>query len=568
MSQEPTQMFPTEIIPIPASDVHTAVPTPINAHIHQLIQQYIRTSEEKAKDVTPIHVDEIASKVARLYELLRKVVDWKEDAVLRRSAIERILKRMIFTKISGISFSHGMKEETVAEIVTMDLIRGGHLPNDTIPREYIPKVAVCLKKYFAIFEHTRFNDNDPLMIKEKINFFTFVLEIAACEIEEILSEPTKENLILLTMANIMNERIRVIPDTILSPEEQYTQTYIACCRTLYDLDDAFIAYQLFKYQYPEWRRSTPEFSVFLQQNIRALKQHTDNLLEHPLRKKFNAICEAMDTVFMLLDDLIEEHKENPQVLASVLEDKNRVQELIGVYYDRRYATLKNRLFRYGIFSTLSVFLSNSFTFFLVEIPMAELFYEGFDLFTTAIDFLVPTALMFAMVSIIRPPPASNRQKAIEATMNFIYGTGKRKHMEIYAHQKRHPVLMMMVTILYVAMTLFMFSVVAWIFWFARLPVTSVIFDTFTIALTIFAAVLIRNKSKELSVDDKMHMWDFFLDTISIPVAKIGSFLAAKWKEYNIIAIFFNFVIETPFAFLVDFVESWSQYLKDRRAELH
>jgi len=540
-------------------------PLQINYAIKLLLKKYIQVSNDKNGDYTPIHVDEMASKVAKFYELVRKVVDWKEDAVLRRNAIERILKRLIFTKISGVS---NLKSQNVAEIVTMDLIRGGHLPNDTIPREYIPKVATCLRKYFIVLERSSVNSANQSTIKEKMNFTTFIVEIAACEIEDILNEPYKENLILLTMAKSVNERIKIIPETAFTPEDKHTQTFIACCRSLYELDDAYISYQLFKYQYPQWTYADDTFIEFLVQNMPTLKIHAENLLNHPLHRKFSAACESVDTVFIIIDDLIEKYKDNKEILPKIIANKQKTTELIGEFYDKRYHTLKTRLFRYGIFSTLSVFLSNSFTFFIIEVPVAHLFYEGFNMFTTLVDFLIPTALMFIMVSIIRPPPASNRQKVVDASLNYIYNKKGKQFIEIYLHQKRHPVLMAIVSILYVSLSIAIFSIIGWIFYIAGLPITSVIFDTFTIALTIFAAVIIRNKSKELTIEDKLHIWDYFMDTISIPIAKIGSVLAAKWKEYNIFTIFFNFVLETPFAFFVDFIESWSQYIKEKRAELH
>jgi hypothetical protein len=96
----------------------------------------------------------------------------------------------------------------------------------------------------------------------------------------------------------------------------------------------------------------------------------------------------------------------------------------------------------------------------------------------------------------------------------------------------------------------------------------VVFDTFTIALTVFAAVTIKNKSRELNVDEQSSVQDFLLDIISVPIAKVGSILAAKWKEYNVIAIFFNFVVETPFALILNFIQGWSEFIKERRSELH
>jgi len=537
-------------------------------HINVLTDRYIEAIESKSKKSTPIHVDEIVSRVAKIYELVRKVIDWKEDTVLRRSAIERILKRLIFTKISGLSFTHGINAGNVAEVVTIDLIRGGHLPNDEVPREKIPQLTVGIDKYLKILERTKFSETDPLIIKTKINFYTNILEIAACELEEILSEPAKENNIIMTMAAVMNERIHIIPENAVSPEEKYTQIYIAVCRTLYDLDDAFITYQLLKYQYTQWHSPDEQFQKYLEQNIQVILSHIDTVINHPLTKDFNNICERYDTVFMLIDDLFEEYKNQPQTIKTIFLNKDELLTKFGLYYDKRYQTLKKRLLRYGIFSTLSVFLSNGFTFFLVEIPLAEIFYEGFNLFTTLIDFIVPSTVMFLLVSFIRPPPSKNKDLVLNTMLDFVYEDRKVEYIEIYAHKKKHPILMSIVGFFYITLTIITFYFVAWIFYIAKLPITSIIFDTLTIAVTIFAAVLVRNKSKELTVDDKTHSWDFILDMISVPVAKIGSFLANKWKQYNIFTIFFNFVIETPFALFLDLIESWSQFLKERRSELH
>jgi hypothetical protein len=488
--------------------------------------------------------------------------------VLRRSAIERILKRLLFTKIAGLSLTKGINENNIAEIVTNDLIRGGHLPNDEIPRELIPVLARSFRKYIHVLENTEFDQRDPLFIKNKINFYTFIVEVAACEIEEILTNPIKENGIINAMAQMLNSRIRLIPENYLSPEEKFTQVYIAVCRTLYDLDDSFITYHLLKYQYPKWQDPDDEFIQQLQKGMFDLKRETENILANPLARNFNALCENVDTIFTLLDDFLENYRNNPRQLMPLIVNQKTFTEIVEKYYDKRYASLKKRLFVLGIFSTLSVFLSNSVTFFLVEVPMANTFAEGFSFLTSMVDFLVPTAIMFFLVSIIRPPKPANKLKVISTLKSFVYSSGRVEYMEVYANKKRNPVIKFIINILYIVITLAMFLFVFEVFYFFKLPITSVFFDTFTMALTIFAAVIIRNKSKELTVDEKTNIPEFLLDMISVPVANIGSFFAAKWKEYNIVAIFFTFIIETPFAIILDFIENWSQYLKERRAELH
>lgn len=543
---------PTVLVPV------AEPPSELQPVIQKLIDDYVNALTAPKKDVTPIHVDEIASRVAKFYELIRKVVDWKEDNALRRSAIERILKRHLFTKLSGLTLSTDLPIPKLAQTLLLDLIRGGHLPNGEIAQEKIAEVAAILTKYISFLESAKFPPSDPLAIKHKVNFYTFIVELAACEIEDAVTTPVLERGLLLAMTTAMMARIRIKPDDALSKDDVYVQTFIATCRALYGLDDVYITYRLLEMQYGA--SPVPD--------IVSVWHQTEKILHHPLSKQFYTLCERMDTVFALVGDVLSEYKQKPQELSEFVRQKNAFLDKIGQFYDSRYATLKKRLFRLAVFSTLSVFASNWFTFYLVEVPLASLFSEGFSLFTAFIDFLVPTVVMFFLVAIIRPPPPANRKSVRELVERFLYDGHSLSLSEIQAKRPRRPIMTTIVATVFTAATLTLFGGVWWIFWIAGLPITSVAFDTFTIAVTVFAAVTIRNKAKELTVGDKTTVTEFFLDMISVPMAKIGSFLARKWKEYNIIAFFFTFLIEAPFAKVIDLIEQWSQYLKDRRAELH
>ncbi len=541
---------------------------PLTPEFTRLTEAYVRGIRGASRAVTPIHVDEIASRIAKFYEMVRKVVDWKEDNVLRRSAIERALKRTLFPKLSGVVVQTRVDTYRIAYTITADLIRGGHLPNDEIPQEAVLTVENALKKYLYILEYAQFPSADLLPIKRKINFATFIIELAACEIEEILTNPVKERTLLQAMTESLTARIRILPEGSLSEEEKKTHVFISSCRTLFDLDDPFILYELIKFTYPGW--SVPDAGLMkrLTSEIPNLWLTSHHILEHPISRQLFTISERIDTVFMLVGDVMDQYKEAPQKLAVALSDKSIFTAHLTEAYDKRYVSLKARLLRLAIFSTLSVFLSNWVTFFIIEVPLASWFYEGFNLLTAIIDFVVPTAVMFALVSIIRAPPPENIERVKRAVYQFLYADEKRKLYDVYLNRRRNPVIAAVMGVLYMVMMLGVLGGVGYVFYIAKLPITSVVFDTFTIALTFFAAVLIRNKAKELSVDDRMSVWEFLLDMISVPIARIGSFLANKWKEYNIIAILFTFLIETPMVVVFDFIESWSQYLKERRSELH
>ncbi|OGG23626.1 hypothetical protein A3A79_00230 [Candidatus Gottesmanbacteria bacterium RIFCSPLOWO2_01_FULL_43_11b] len=540
----------------------------LTKQVDQMVHSFEVGIRETKKKETPMHVDEIASRIAKFYEMVRKVIDWKEDNVLRRAAIVRILKRLLFPKISGVSLRPDIDTYRIAYSVTADLIRGGHLPNDEIPQESVLLVETAVKKYLHILKHASFATADPLLVKRKINFTTFLIDLAACEIEEILTNPIKERAIIQTMTELMTERIIVLPEGSMNDDEKRTHVFIAICRTLYELDDEFIIYQLLKFSYPGWHNPDAEQLKKLTEEVPKIWKSSDSILDHPLARQFYTICERVDTIFMLLGDILDKYVEEPKKLKEALQEKNELTKLATEAYDKRYKTLKTRLVRLAIFSTLSVFLSNWVTFYIIEVPLAEVFYEGFNLFTAFIDFLIPTALMFILVAIIRPPPEQNAKRVLSTLYRFVYEDEKKPLFEVRLRKRRNIFFTFIVAFLYFAMMFLVLGGVWYIFYFFKLPITSVFFDTFTIALTIFAAVLIRNKARELSVDDRTTFWEFILDMFSVPVAKIGEFLAAKWKEYNIIAILFTFLIETPFVVVLDFIENWSQYLKERRSELH
>ena len=532
--------------------------------IAKLADTYSESLIIARRGFTPIHVDEIASRVAGIYEKIRKVIDWKDDNALRRGAVERILKRSLFPKLSGFSV-RDINAETLAETVTTELIRGGHLPNDTIPRERIADVATALNKYLYFLEHT--STYTLFEVKQKVNFATFILEIAACEIEEVLTHPVKEYGLIKAMTDILDKRISVYPKDRLISKEKYRHIYIATLRTLYGLDDNFIIFQILKQKYSKWENPDPEY---LEKVAKQLSDDWRNIQEEigkPITRKFNAITERMDTVFTLLDDTLESIKEEPLKIKKTLENKKKLVKLITSSYENRYKTLKTRLFRLAVFSTLSVFLSNWFTFFLIEVPLARLFYEGFNFAAAAVDFLVPTAVMFLLVVIIKPPKQENIKKVIPTILGFVYKDEKQEHYEIRIQESKSSIFRVVLMSVYIWTILLVLMGIAYILYVAKLPITSVIFDTFTIALTVFAAVVIKNKSRELNVDEHTNVQDFLLDIVAVPVAKVGSILARKWKEYNLVAIFFNFIVETPLAFILDFIQGWSEFIKERRAEL-
>src|SRR3989344_8878818 len=101
--------------------------TQLSEATQKLITEYnIWQQSQKPKEgVSTIHVDEVALKVAAFYEKIRTIVDWKEEHLIRRSAIIRKLKR----RFLNLELNSSYEKEEIAEPLILELIRGGHFLN-------------------------------------------------------------------------------------------------------------------------------------------------------------------------------------------------------------------------------------------------------------------------------------------------------------------------------------------------------------------------------------------------------------------------------------------------------
>jgi len=540
--------------------------------VAKLFQTYKDFYKKQADEVdeAPIHVDEIASRVAFIYEKVRTIVDWKEEHLVRRGAIERILKRKMITKISGIGIVSGFDPYTAAEPLVLELIRGGHFPNDKIPFKKINDVAKVLEKYVYILE------NNPISmqtgatpkLKQEINLYNWLLEIAACEIEETIQPAILQNALIQCMVESMLARIQLKPQNLLEEKDKALQVYIAVLRTLFNLDEPIVTYYLLKIKYPDWLNASPEFLKNASEKILQIEKDLQKDLSHPMEGQFFNLCETYDTVYLLLGDALKNYEHKPSKIDQDFAKPRKFTSIIKKAYEKRLSTLKRRLNRSALFSTLSVLLSGAASLYILEVPIAKLVYGEWKPTAIAVDILLPTFYMAVLVLIVKPPRKSNLDRVIKEAKKVVFAKKEKDSYEIKAKRKMGIILRILIGFLYLLAIFVSLTFIFFVFELAQIPVTSLYIDTLNVAVIVFAALVVRQRAKELTVEDKLSIREFLIDILSVPVAEVGQWLANKWKEYNIVSIFFMALIDMPFSTLTSFIENWSSFVKERKSEIH
>ncbi len=535
----------------------------ISAPTKKLIEKYSLWQQSlKPKGGVMIHVDEVASRIAAFYEYIRTVIDWKEEHLMQRAAIIRKLKMRFFDlEMNNFSGAGG-----IAEPLVLELIRGGHFPNDKIEESRIGEVQRVIDKYVFILK----NSPEKKSGKAGLRFYNWLLEVAACEIEEILSPAIRERALIDYMFVLMKEKIKVsealYQKGLLKPDDTDVQIYVAVQQALFKLDKPIISYNLIKYKYPNWTGSEQKSVFRITENIYKIWEKVEETLDNPAGKKFYSVCEKYDTPYLLLGDVLSQN--DPATIGRDIKEPAILEDLLRTAYKKRLSTLKSRLRRAAVYSTISIFVTKILTLIILEILLAELFVGHLDFLRLIADVLIPTGLMFVLVSTIKRPSEKNLSIALMETMKIVYENEQKDTYEIKTHKKRNMATKFVLSLMYVLGAAVSFGFIIWIFYDFGFPIHSIIINIIFIALILFAGLAVRKRALELTMEDgREGVLSFLSDILFLPVVGMGRWISNKWKRYNAIAAFFNALIDMPFSAFVEFIEGWRYFMKEKKEEI-
>lgn len=530
----------------------------LSAQTQSLIQKYQAWYKalEPPKGVANIHVDEVAAKVAAFYEKIRGVIDWREEHLLRRGAIERILKRRLLLRRQD--------EKNLAAPFVLELIRGGYFPNDKIEEAKIPQIQKLLEKYLYIFDYGQTPSERKGTEKAKIQLYDWLLSLAACEVEEILDPPRRERALIEYMEELMQERIAVPPQ--VNNEEKQAQISIAVQKALFKLDKAIISYHLLKRRYPDWLNLSPEALQQIGLNVYSIWDAIENDLKHPLAEKFYRICERYDTPYLILGDAL---YQNPHRPPEEMEKPEGWEDLIKSAYARRLAQLNSRARRAAVYSTISIFATKITLALAIEIPFDKYFTGQFDPRTLILNIIIPPALMFFLIMTIRQPRRSNFNRVVVETMKIIFRSDKVDSYPVKLPRKRGALIGVIINAFYTAISVLSFGLIWWGLETLEFGIISKLIFLVFFSLICFAGVKIRERSKELIVEEeKEGFFSFLLDSFSLPFIRLGKWLSGQWSKYNTVIVLLTALIDMPFQVFTEFLEQWRYFLKEKKEEIH
>lgn len=521
-----------------------------------------KNKKEDTDDSTPrIKVSELISKMAFYYEKIRNSVDYKDEHLFRKSAIDRILKRQII--IEG-SVARGLDSRKVSADLLYELIRASYLPNDQIPETKIDELARVIEKYLQL--KLSIISNKSIVGDEKSELIKWTIAMMASEIEQLLCSDPVDKAVVKFMYEELLEKIS-LPDGSPYTKDREIQIYINIHRNLLKFDRDMLSLILMNYYFAEWKNPDQAALQKIALSLPAIKKNINTQIDHPLSGQMYRIVSRYTVYFSILTDVI---KDDPAaVYESIGQGGKAFRTRIKKAADKRYETAKSKLWRAGVRSIIYIFLTKSVFAILLEVPASQLFGETVNTLSLAINITFPAFLLFLIILMTRLPGEDNTNKIIAGINELVFNENKNDHRyTLRPPVKRGNVMTAVFTMMYFATFLLSIAFVVWILGKINFSWVSIIIFLFFLAFVSYFSIRIRKNARELVIiPAKENILSFLVDFFYIPIVWSGKWLSEKFSKINVFVFILDFIIEAPFKVLVEVAEEWAKYVRERKEEI-
>ncbi len=522
----------------------------------KVVEGYKKPSYLCAEDNDSIvEVGKIASHAAHYYEKVRYAVDYKEEDVLQRSAIERILKRKI---------TFGSDTSKIGEDLIIELIQAGYLPNGELPQRVVDRVQLVIDKAVLFMNSVR--KFDPNL--KNVFFDSKVIGLVACEIEDLLFPSVIEEATADTFYNYIKDRVDVVGLDI-SQNELDIQVYLASHKSLLKRDNTRLFYSLWKIYYPEWE----ELDISSDKNIKnikdiaedflAVKKHFEEQLEHPVQFKLLSKLKNDVIYFSTILMLLKRHKGESRELFSNYDSLvSEVENFISSKYKIERKKVDKMVWR----AIFYIFATKIILAFLIELPYDLLVEKQVQYLALGINVVFHPLLLFAITRNVHVGDHKNTNIIVEGVSQIVYGSNHKKISLKFKKSKSF--FFYFGSLLYATLFLISFGIILIILNSLNFNIVGMSLFILFLALVSFFGLRIRYIARSWLVRTNDERFFIFLwDLLTLPVVSLGRWLTYKFSSINIFVFIMDFVIEMPFKAVLRVFDSFVLYIKEKKEEL-
>lgn len=526
----------------------------ISKYSKALIKSWTHPPPRATSSVIKISVSQTVSFMAFLYEKLRNAVEFREDHLIKRAAIERILKRRMILNENG---------RDIAEPLIKELLWARYYENNTIGEEKITEIQNSIDKYF-------FLRNELIAgrgLKEQDDISQFILEVLSCEIEEILFPPYQSE----AFTNYVYQILRPYILTFSNDEtERDIQVYIAVERAFAHSDNPVLRYHLLKLILPEvitvsWRSADKVLP-----KLYDAYRRVENDLNHPLRDNIRNTIKKQIPPFLILRDIFEQ---NPNNIEQILTDEAKLKYKVDDACRKRYQESHGRLRRTAVRSFIYIVLTKVVFAFLLEIPYDLYVQKTISYIPIGINVIFPPILMALIILTVTVPGDDNTRKIYQLIKGIIDNDPDTlpvtKGISIKSRIKtRGLIFTTLFSLVYLLMYFVSFGSIIYVLSILKFNVVSQAIFIFFVTLVTFFTYRVIQITQQYQVVTNEGFASTLTDFFFLPIIRVGQWLSGEvLQRFNFFIFIFDFIVEMPFKAIVEVFDEWVHFVRLKKEEI-
>lgn len=523
------------------------LPTPAVSPFSPVAEQVIAVFDRKEapNHEQKITVNRFVSEIANWYEKLRNAMDYRDEEVVLRASIERILKRRMNRKKSG---------QAIAEPLLKELVWGHYFPNGTLPESYVQKVGDIID----VWVRWRKGVKARYVMRDSVLHVWF-FQLLSSHIARFLNPQMYRNTVANFMFYIMKDEVQVIDDT---DEVKQVQVYLAVRRAYAKDDIAFLRFALFEQIFGRLSLHTVEGAIH---GFKYGYQEIKKQLSYKLKEKIYQNVKKQTPVFLILEDVFATHKGK---VAGLFAKEEEFQKAIYEACEKRYK---------GIAAKVRIAIVRSVVFLLVTKAIFALLVEGtYDTYVYGnvgwlsiwLNIGIPPLLLIIVSVFITQPREDNSKRILDKIITVLTEDNpKIAPVFMVSKKPKKKPMHHVFTLLWFLAFFLSFGTMQHVLAVLRFNYVSQAVFIFFVAIVSFLAYGISSTAHQYTVDPKPGLFTPFIDFLFIPIVRVGRWFTDGISSINVIVYIFDYLIEIPFKAIFGFFDQLFSYLHTKREEL-
>lgn len=465
------------------------------------------------------------TRLARIYELARNAMEYRADHLVRRAAIERILKRQLI-------FNNDASKLTTE--LLQEMRWAGYINESNINSLDQNNFKEIITKYLAIWNETTINHE-------------WLIGLISAHLEDLFSQNTDYAQFTSFAFNVLRPRIEVEDpniDLIL---------FVAIDRVYSQSDEAGISYHLFKLN------PNNNIAEAFEAYSSVYKNKSLNIVSAWVRKQMGPLVLIRDIYFS-----------NPEGFPALIDNPNEFAAISEKVLMNQLALTRQRMNTATFRSLLYVFLTKMVLGVLIEMPLEMVFRGGINYLSLSINLIVPVAIMWLIVANIHLPKKRDQEKLLARTHDIVFAPNNPANPWEVLTKITRTFTWFKFGLFYIFYGLLFVAVFYFIYWLLSLlgfSFISVLVFLFFLSVVTFFAYRIRQISSVYTYDPRGETSSVGWDVLTLPMVAVGDLVSRGVSQLNFLAFVFDFILEAPFKLILGFMDSWGRFLSSKRDEI-